>query len=81
MIKNVLPSFFLFLRLVNPYMILIHFEHVVRPEPGSEASRFRPVHFVEDGCCPFKTICLMLPSVCLAFEDCNSVYWVVLYIG
>jgi len=43
MIKNILPNVFVLFRLVNLLLILIHFEHVGQPKPGTKTSRFRPV--------------------------------------
>lgn len=46
MIKNVLPSVFVLLKLVNPLLVLMHFEHVGWLEPHIETSRFRLVLIV-----------------------------------
>jgi len=43
MIKSVLPNFFVQFRLVNLLLILMHFKHVGRQEPGTKASRSRSI--------------------------------------
>ena len=43
MIKNILSSVSILLRLVNPLLLLMLFKHVGRPKPGTEMSEFRLV--------------------------------------
>ena len=43
MIKNILINIFIQLKLVNHLLVLLSFEHVGRPKPGTKTSGFRPI--------------------------------------